>query len=60
MTSLFWDAECEQELAEIEAELERSRHVEPVSPEAAARLRETIDRAERIVARLRARAKAAA
>lgn len=52
---LVWDDVCDQELAEAEAELQRSHYVEPVSPEAAVRMRERIGRLERIIARLRAR-----
>lgn len=56
---LVWDDDCDRDLAAAEAELERSRYVEPVSPEAAVRMHERIGRMERIVARLRGRKESA-
>lgn len=60
MTLLVWDDEWQEELDAAEAELERARVVEPVSPDAADRKREHVARCERIVARLLARAAEAA
>lgn len=54
-----WDADCEEELAACEDELQRAWFVEPVTPDAAVRLRERIGRLETILARLHARKAAA-